>query len=260
MLFMLITYLVMYNTEYLFKQNISWKSIINYNMSSDNTLIDLIRTSVNSGMIYDIASVVHNLLHDVYRVAKLKSKLWYTFDGNRWKPVEAGPYYDLSKIVLKHYESYHQHMIQEKTLLEQNMETPQFELEKKENQERLTQITSECTKVQAIIMKLKNVTFKESLCKECLYMFYDSQFLMNLDKKEHLVCFRNCTYDILRKEVVESTKDNMLSIFIDVDYDPVMFENAADDLEDIINRYIIFRKSILKKRRPTNMYSVKLFQ
>lgn len=229
-------------------------------MNHDDTLYDLIRTSINSGMIYDIASVVHHLLHDVYRVAKLKSKLWYTFDGNRWKPVEAGPYYDLSKVVSKYYESYYQNIVQAKTIIEQNMEMPQFESEKNENQERLNEITIECTKVQGIIMKLKNVTFKESLCKECLYMFYDSQFFMNLDKKEHLVCFRNCTYDLLKKEVVESTKENMLSIFIDMDYDPVMVENETDDMEGIVNRYLLFRKNLLKKRRPTNMYSVKLFQ
>lgn len=228
-------------------------------MNNDDSLTELIKTSVESGMIYDIATVTHYLLKDVYRVAKLKSKLWYTFDGIKWKTVEAGPYYDLSKVVLKHYDTYKQRQVQEKTSIEQLLETPQFESEILVNTEKLSKIDSDISKIQNIITKLKNVSFKESVCKECLYMFYDSHFLTNLDKKEHLVCFRDCTYDIIKKEVVESKSSNLLSIYIDLDYATLSSNDSGVDLEEIIDKYITFRKTIVKRRRPNNVYNVKMY-
>jgi hypothetical protein len=228
-------------------------------MDNDKTLWELIDTSVESGMLYDIAAVVHYILKDKYKVARLKSKQWYTFDGIKWKTVEAGPYFDLSQVVLKKYELYSQGKTKQRTKLLQQMVVPLFEDEETSNNNKSKQIEEECTKVQTIINKLKNVSFKESLCKECLYMFYDSQFLTNLDRIDNLVCFRNCTYDILKKEVVESKRSNMLSIYIDLDYEPSIFENDMDNLEDIINRFMVFRKSIVKRRRPNNVYSVKFY-
>ena len=231
----------------------------NHITMNDDFLTELIRTSVDSGMVYDIATVVHNLLKDVYRVAKLKSRLWYTFDGVKWKTVEAGPYYDLSRIILKHYESYKQKRVLEKTSIEQLLETPQFECDLTTNSEKLSQIESDIVKVQNIITKLKNVSFKESVCKECLYMFYDSHFLTNLDKKEHLVCFRDCIYDINKKIVVESKNTDMLSIYIDLDYYTLIVNNSNVDIDEIIDKYTTFRKTIVKRRRPNHIYSVKLY-
>jgi len=225
-----------------------------------NSIDNLIQCSVKSGMLYDIAVVVYNLLIKDYTVAKLKSKLWYKYDGVKWKPVEEGPYYDLSKVVLKEYEDYNNNKIQERTTLQQMMTLPTFESDEHENKEMLKQIDKELENLQIILTKLKNVNFKESICKECLYMFYDSQFFMNLDKHEHLVCFRNCTYDIISKKIVESTRDNMLSIYIDIDYNIDTIDIDDNEFEDIIHKYLLFRKNIIKKRRPTNIYRVKLFQ
>lgn len=226
----------------------------------DEQLSKLIQLSVTGGILYDIAAVVYFLLKDTYKVAKLKSKLWYMFDGVKWKPVEEGPYYDLSRTVLKHYELYNNKKLQEKISLQQHMKTPQFNSDIERDNETLNQIEDELHKLQTILLKLKNVTFKESICKECLYMFYDSQFMMNLDKRDNLICFKNCTYDVVKKNVIESNKDNMLSVYIDLEYGVDIDDSEVEEFDSIMQRYIIFRKSIVKKRRPSNIYSVKLFQ
>ena len=58
------------------------------------------------GSIYDIAQVVHFLYKDFYKVARLKSKLWYIYDGLKWKQSELGPYYELSTNVVSLYQQF----------------------------------------------------------------------------------------------------------------------------------------------------------
>ena len=74
------------------------------------------------GSIYDIATVVHFLYRDMYKIAKLKSRVWYVFDGMKWRPSEVGPYYKLSTNVVQIYETFMNEEIEKKAMFEEQLE------------------------------------------------------------------------------------------------------------------------------------------
>jgi hypothetical protein len=159
--------------------------------ASKPPLQELIEKSL-SGYVYDLAIVVHRLYKSKFVCAKLKGRQWYTFDGLKWSCTEIGPYHDVST-----------HMV---TIYQNMLDSDMKELEVRSNNDTQSMTKSEVAemdalkkhivRLEAVISKLKNVNFKESLCKESMYMFYDPEFLGKLDKDRHLVCFKNGVLDL----------------------------------------------------------------
>lgn len=217
----------------------------------------LIEQSIN-GTLYDIAQVVYFILKSDYVSARLKNKLWFRFDGNKWCQIEEGPYYELSTTIVKYYESYMKELLIKEAECKNNQSEDNFVDDAKHIEEQLKIIQNEIMKTNVIIDKLKNVNFKESLCKECLYLFYDRDFISNLDKQQHLIAFKDSVYDMKDKEVRNGTKEDMVSIYIDSLCEDVM-NNSDVDYDELVNNFIQFRKNLLKKRHPKNVYTLSYF-
>jgi hypothetical protein len=223
----------------------------------DTELKELIENSIN-GTLYDIAQVVYYLLKDDYVSARLKNKLWFKFDGNKWCQIEEGPYYELSTTIVSSYESYLKDLLCTEVTLKNNKACDNLETEAKAIDDQLKLIQSDITKTSSIIDKLKNVNFKESLCKECLYLFYNRDFISELDKNEHLVVFKESVYDLKEKQLRNGEKSDKASIYIDAIYDDVI-ENVDVNYDELVNNFIQFRKNLLKKRHPKNVYTLSYF-
>lgn len=217
----------------------------------------LLEQSIN-GTSYDIAQVVYFVLKDDYVSARLKNKLWFKFDGNKWCQIEEGPYYELSTTIVNYYESFLKELLVNESEYKQNKTDDNFNTEDKNIEEQLKFIQNDVIKTNNIIDKLKNVNFKESLCKECLYLFYDRDFISNLDKQEHLVAFKESVYDMKTKQLRNGTKTDMISIYIDSAYDDVI-QNDEVDYNELVKNFTQFRKNMLKKRHPKNVYTLSYF-
>lgn len=240
------------------------KIILSYIFQMDLKLKELINLSIN-GALFDIATVIYHLFKDEYVSARLKNKLWFKFDGLRWKQIEEGPYYELSTSVLSYYEQYLKELLREEYehimfIKEKdsdlNLET-NSELEIMKN--TLKNIQTNLLKINTIMDKLKNVTFKEALCKECLYFFYDPDFIGKLDWKENLICFKDLLYDARTETIKIPEKTDMVSVYIDANYFIPQNEEEMYKLKTIIEQFIHFRKNILKKRQPKNAYHSSAF-
>jgi len=173
----------------------------------------LLETSLN-GCVYDLANVVHAFYHNKYVCAKVKTRYWFMFNGVNWIFSEIGPYHDISTHLVKVYENF----------LQESKNTPR-EVE-----------------ISRLILKLKNVHFKENLLKECLYKFYKTDFLSKLDRNKNLVCFRNGVLDISERTFREGRPDDYISLYIDMDY-------SNTDLTRRLHEFMEFRDDILMKRK-----------
>jgi hypothetical protein len=140
------------------------------------------------------------------------------------KVTELGPYNEISNNIVKLFETY-------KKLETHNEDTIQ--------------------KIDNLITKLKNVSFKETICRECIYLFYDSDFIKKLDKKINLVCFKNGIWDIQNKILRDGLKKDYISLSIDGDYN-----GQNDNIDYIINQFIEFRKKIVLKRSPNHEFKI----
>lgn len=191
----------------------------------DEKLYSLIEESIN-GYTYDIAKVVYYLYEDKYVCGRLKNKLWFHFVNHKWKETELGPYKELSTNILNLFEEFKNKLNpdENKVLIE---------------------------KTETIILKLKNVTFKENICRECLYLFYKPDFIHSLDRNINLICFRNGVWDISNKTFRKGEKEDYISLSIDMEY------NNNADLDYSINQFIDYRKKILNKRSPNYVFKIK---
>ena len=190
----------------------------------DKKLLTLIENGVNELNSYDIAKIVYYLYKDDYVCGKLKNKLWYHYENHKWKQTELGPYKELSTNIVELFEKYDSQI----------------------NDEKINE------KVNAIIFKLKNVSFKESVCRECTYLFYDPDFIMNLDRNINLICFNNGVLDIRNKTFRDGIKSDKISLSIGKNYD-----DNDEKMDAIINQFIQFRKKILEKRSPNHIFKIK---
>tara|TARA_B110000259_G_scaffold184335_1_gene231193 strand:+ start:568 stop:1149 length:582 start_codon:yes stop_codon:yes gene_type:complete len=191
-------------------------------MIGDKKLLNLIVNGINSLNSYDIAKIVYYLYDTDYVCGKLKNKLWYHFEDDKWKQTELGPYKELSTNIVNLFEEY-----------------------KKQSTDDLIE------KIDAIIFKLKNVSFKETVCRECAYLFYDPDFIMNLDRNINLICFNNGVWDIRNKTFREGVKADKISLSIGKNYD-----DTDDKIDHIINQFIQFRRKILIKRSPNHIFKL----
>lgn len=214
-----------------------------------------------NGALYDIACVVHYLYHETYKVTKIKTKTWYVFDGLKWKLSELGPYYKLSSEVVNIYEFCLKDEEQTKKMLEDrlkniNNEENDFQTEKAKNE--LKKIISNILCFNKIIEKLKNVNTKETICKECIYLFYDPEFNNCLDINPNLICFQNGVLDIQKNKLRHGQRTDNISITINYMYkypktnlEKMEFSKMLDDFEK-------FRKKIISKRQSRLVFDYSL--
>lgn len=193
------------------------------NIFQDDKLLNLLDNCL-SNYSYDIAKLVYYLYKGEYVCGKLKNKLWYHFKNNKWKVTELGPYNELSNNIVCLFEKY--------------------KLESSHDEDRIN-------KIDSLITKLKNVSFKETICRECIYLFYDPDFIKKLDRKMNLVCFRNGVWDINNKVLRAGLKEDYISLSIDADYN-----GESNNIDYIINQFIEFRKKIVMKRLPNHEFRI----
>ena len=224
----------------------------------DTELQLLIENSI-CGNLYDIAQVIYFILKTEYVSARLKNKLWFKFDGNKWCQVEEGPYYELSTRIVAYYESFLKELLLKENLLKTSKNEETFlENQDVQKEDELKFVQNGISKTTNIIDRLKNVNFKESLCKECLYLFYDRDFISNLDKKDNLIVFKDSIYDLKSKTLRNGEKSDMVSIYIDITYDSVIKSDEVN-YEELVTDFIQFRKNLLKKRHPKHVYTLSYF-
>jgi hypothetical protein len=190
-------------------------------MDNDIELRNAIDKSIENVNYFDLGMVLYAMYRYKYVVTSIKNKTWFHFKDHRWVITELGPYKELSTEVITKYKN------------------ELYELNKirRKNREKIIN----CEKILSLLI---DTTSKEKICKECLYIFFDDDFITKLDKNVHLIPFTNGIYDtnlcILRK----GKFDDYLSIYIND-----QFENINQDTENIIKDFCIFRNIIVTKRK-----------
>ena len=228
-----------------------------------NEIMKYIYASID-GTLYDIATVVHYLYKNLYKVAKLKSKLWYVFDGLKWKPSELGPYYQLSTIVATLYQDVIKEENDKKEVFEQQLHKLEVSNDENESSTKEIHFLQNSLKnterlihsFQKIVDKLKNVNAKESICKECLYLFYDPDFLSRLDTNPNLICFSNGILDLEQKELRTGRYEDYISISIKLAFVNPKTREEQKELAVMLDEFQQFRNKITSKRQNKLEYVV----
>ena len=172
---------------------------------------------------FDVALILHQLYKDTYVVTNIKKKTWFSFHENVWEEREIGPYTELSTTILSIFKD-------------------QMKLLKKNKRK------DHIVNCEKIIKMLGNPNEKENICQECLYIFYDSNFIKRLDCNSKLIPFNNGVLCLDSNDFRDGRSTDFLSIYINGDYKVPKTTAEAKNLDKLIKDFVIFRQKHIRKR------------
>ena len=196
-------------------------------MDNDTELRNAIDKSIENVNYFDLGMVLHVMYRHKYVVTSIKNKIWFHFKDHKWIKTEFGPYKELSTVMITKYKE------------------ELYELNKirRKNKDKIINC-------ERILSLLTDTTSKEKICKECLYIFFDDDFMTKLDKKIHLIPFTNGIYDIKLSTFRNGKFDDYLSIYIND-----QFKHIDEDTKNVIKDFNIFRNIIVSKRKNGFQFS-----
>lgn len=174
----------------------------------------------------DVANLVGKFYRNDFICACLKDSTWYYFSPElgKWKQTEKG--HELRKrLSTDIVELYLHYAAKYKELRGDDADSEEYEKYEKYN-----------TNCHKIIVKLKDCSYKDKIMTECKEIFYDEDFLSNVNTKLNLIAMKNCVIDLRA-----GTEDNPTIVFR---------EGLPDDYITISTKYDI---PIDKKDFPLDM-------
>lgn len=192
--------------------------------NSEVTVSDETRRLLESslcGSHYSIAKVIFQIYKERFRVDDIKNTEWYEFDGIRWKKSHLINIL-ISEELPKYYKSI---KISDTSLQTKNLQDFLINNDKMDANNRNQMVDN-------IIYKLENVSFKNSIISQVIYLFktYDNDFYTNLDSTPHLVGFKNGVFDFNQMSFRDGCQSDYITFstgYDYIDYDPEC-ENVKD--------------------------------
>jgi P4 family phage/plasmid primase-like protien len=177
-----------------------------------------IKASLDGGH-SDFARMLYDLYSKDYICCNIKKNIWYKFSNHRW--IETDSAIDLRLHI--HNDILPRYVEESKALnnLAHTME----------NADDQATAISRVNKINKIIVKLKDNSFKNNIMKECYELFYKSDFHKKLDQNKYLICFANGVLDLQQGSFREGRPEDYCSMC--TGYDWKEFENDDPEVEDV---------------------------
>ena len=157
------------------------------------------------GNTYYLAKSVYSKYSDRFVCSALKGNVWWEFKNNRWHRIEEG--YTLKILLSEDFANEYNREIAELSI--KATQISGFEKEELQNKR---------TRIDRIVEKLMNNTFKNTLMDECKALFYDPQFEQKLDSNINLIGFENGIYDLEQGTFREGRPDDYITLSTKNDY------------------------------------------
>ena len=158
-----------------------------YMAVKQNTLTTYIEKSVQNINDYDMAMVLYQMYKEKYICASITHKQWYVFHNHRWV-IDRGQ--TLRKAIS--HEMFMQYYAFQNKLIEERGKIVEEDEESNEKSRAINHMIKNLTNV---LQKCKQSSDKDHMMKEALELFYDDNFIKNMDSNKYLICFTNGVID-----------------------------------------------------------------
>ena len=186
-----------------------------YKKIQENAIDFYVEKALETGVEYDFAVVLQHMYKDLYIcVSYDKRGIWYQFKGHRW--VQDKGLSLREKISKNMYDLF-------------GKKTEQYEKEMQEyenNDDRREFLKKKIGIIQSIKINLKRTTFKDHIMREAAEIFYDENFVRNMDTNKYLLCFNNGVVDFINKVFREGYPEDYISKTTRINYIPY---NESDE-------------------------------
>jgi P4 family phage/plasmid primase-like protien len=171
---------------------------------------------------WDYAMVLYHMFKDKYVCASITNKKWYVFNRNRWEKDEGQRLrMAISKDLFQLYTDLQNQYLSESHLYEANSE----EHEK---------VQRKVKKIAEISIKLKKTNDKNNIMREAMEIFFDKDFIKNMDANPYLLCFTNGVFDFKAKEFRQGYPQDYITKTTNIPYIKYNFEENETTINEII--------------------------
>lgn len=151
----------------------------------------------------DVAQVIYKKYKYIYTC--VDKSTWYEFKNHRWHLIRDG--YTLTKRIGSEILADYNNLI--KYYAQNAFEQPE------EMRDKFLQNIADLT---TVTMKLRDMSFKEKLMKECSLFFRDDQFENKLDENRDLIGFNNGVFDLSTGHFRDGYPEDYITFTTNIDY------------------------------------------
>jgi len=180
---------------------------------------------------YDLAIVLKQMFKDKYVCVSYDKKgIWYVFKNHRW-------YLDKGLSLREKISKDMYDLFSNKS---DQIQNELFEYPNDDDRKSFLQ-----RKVKDIIdikFKCKKTNDKNNIMREAAEIFYDGEFIKNMDTNKYLLCFNNGVVDFKNKVFREGYPEDYITITTRINYTP--FDSKNEEMQEIANNIIAFMETL----------------
>jgi len=193
-----------------------------YEKVKKNTIDHYIEETIFEAGDWDYAMVLYHMFKDKYVCASITHKKWYVFNKHRWEKDEGQRLrMAISRDLFQIYTDKQNQYLSESHLYEANSE----EHEK---------IQRKVKKIAEISIKLKKTNDKNNIMREAMEIFFDKDFIKNMDANPYLLCFTNGVFDFKTKEFRQGYPQDYVTKTTHIPYVKYNYEENRVVCDEII--------------------------
>ena len=191
-----------------------------YEKIKNTTIEHYLEKAFETGTEYDLAMVLKQMYKDKYVcVSYDKRGIWYQFRNHRW----------ISDKGLSLRSKISEEMF---VLISSKGENLVKEYQEyQDDDERKAFIQKKIKIINELSIKLKRTSDKDHIMREAAEIFYDNEFVRNMDTNKYLMCFNNGVVDFTNKVFRDGFPEDYITKSTKINYIP--FENMSSDEEYI---------------------------
>lgn len=188
------------------------------------SLIPIINRSM-TGTTYDVAAVVKQMFKCELKCVNPTKNIWCVFKNHRWHMDEFG--HSIMSRISNDLLSEYLFLVASNNLhaLEDNSANKGMTL-------------TRASAFAQLSYKLRDITFKKKIVAECKVMFFDPEFIENLNSNNHLIGFENGVYDLELDSFRDGRPEDMISISTG------NFYHEYDEEDEVINEMFEFMEQL----------------
>ncbi len=204
----------------------------------NNTIDYFIEETLITTTEFDLATVLYNMFKDKYVCCSITNKTWYVFKNHKWETDQGQSLrLAISKEMHKIYQEKGEKCQNELQYLDPNDDKKDF-------------IQKKIGKLAEVSVKLKRTNDKNNIMREAMELFYDGEFIKNMDANPYLMCFSNGVVDFKNKVFRQGNPQDYITKSTGVPYIPFDKTNEEQvEMKNDIEKFMsqLFPVETLKK-------------
>lgn len=195
-----------------------------------NTIDSYIENTMFGAGDWDYATILHYMYKDKFICVNLKNgSTWYMFKNHRWEKDDG--------LTLRKYISTRLYQLYSDKQSQMLQEVQNFDPSDETHgniQRKIKQLANICS-------KFKDSGHKNKIMREASELFFDSDFIKNMDSNPYLLCFENGVYDFKNKEFREGYPNDYITkttgtSYIEYNENDTELSAVYSEIRDFMNK------------------------